>query len=402
MKCKIETFSPVHIGTGEQIYPFDYVVDGEYYIRYLLENLVERYPSRVDDLAGKIEHFANRRESRGEQFSLNGFLTDEEIDIRENWEYSGFIELETTRLIIEQLSSGFQADIFEAIKTIQNELYIPGSSIKGSIRNAIAYSYLKKDNRLLHRVKEKISRWQKSRGKDDIGKVAIEELFRNSGEVKGIQSDILKAVSVSDTQTLSPDENLGICATKTVSIGERNNYKRWWSFYEVILEDRTLILDINLSENWLENQRAFELLGWNKFLGGKRIDFDFIINCCNDFAFDLINHEIDFYEKYNREELFNEALNFYDELKDKIETVENNECILRLGKGTGWTGITAVGLHLIKDERFDMNSYRKKTGLGKKYVNLFPKSRLIDAVKKRGDVELYWPLGWVILSFEGE
>ena len=47
-----------------------------------------------------------------------------------------------------------------------------------------------------------------------------------------------------------------------------------------------------------------------------------------------------------------------------------------------------------------MRSYRRKTGLGKS--DLFPKSRLVEAEKEGGDVKIYWPLGWAILSFEGD
>ena len=52
MERIVRCLSPVHIGTGKDLEPFDYIVDGQRYIRVHLDAVLERMtPEQADDLA---------------------------------------------------------------------------------------------------------------------------------------------------------------------------------------------------------------------------------------------------------------------------------------------------------------------------------------------------------------
>jgi len=74
-------------------------------------------------------------------------------------------------------------------------------------------------------------------------------------------------------------------------------------------------------------------------------------------------------------------------------------CILRLGKGSGWTGLT-IGLLLLNDPQFPLKAFRGKLKLGRRESELFPKSRLLLSEPRGDGVRFRQPLGWIELRRE--
>ena len=112
---------------------------------------------------------------------------------------------------------------------------------------------------------------------------------------------------------------------------------------------------------------------------------------CNEFSKNLIEFELDFFEKYGLSEL----VMFYEELLRSITA--DDGFLLRLGFGIGWIS-TTVGLILEDNPRL-LRDIRREFRLGRRrnqpeYVPEFPKTRKIIIEKGRPT----YPMGWIRLK----
>lgn len=116
-KYQLETITPVHIGSGELLNHIDgcYVNGMWYHID--LDKVIEHPNTDVNKLTSEMSR-------RG--FRWNQFLSQNHMDAEELSDYS-----------LPCTQSPEEVDIREAIKSIGNRPYIPGSSLKGALRNLL-------------------------------------------------------------------------------------------------------------------------------------------------------------------------------------------------------------------------------------------------------------------------
>lgn len=207
------------------------------------------------------------------------------------------------------------------------------------------------------------------------------------GKEKDPLYDMNKAMTVTDAYLGSVDLlELVLCKIFTTTRDNRLVPKEFDVFIEAIKPNISIgTTKISLNSYFLEEELSN--LGFDK----ERVDtFRKFPHICNEFSRNLIEYELDFFEKFDLPEL----VQFYEELLEKITT--DSEFLLRLGFGIGWIS-TTVGL-ILEDKPELLKDLRREFRLGRKrdhpyYVPEFPKTRKVSI--ERGKPRL--PMGWIRL-----
>ena len=235
MERIVQCLSPVHIGTGKELEPFDYIVDGQRYIRVHLDAVLERMtPEQADDLAAWVSEQADQiveLEQRRVQGKERTQLNERISELRRNMQLSNFrggdvalgeaIRTDTA-LARYRGDRGFERNlqVREQVKSADDTPLIPGSSLKGALRTALAFAALQEmeqnERQTLGQSLERVVRQAeeaKRRGhnrdinrlKERIGQEIEQAIFRCGAEQRGrisygdIHYDLMRAVSISDT-----------------------------------------------------------------------------------------------------------------------------------------------------------------------------------------------------------
>jgi len=345
---KIETLSPVHIGTGYFLTSADFTIKDNKVIVVDLPKVFEYLEKRrvkIDELINKFS-------------SATGFLLDE-LFKDYNLNPSDFKKYEI-ELIGEKGKESMR--ILEQIK-IGLKPYIPGTSIKGSIRTALLWKVVKENPKLLNHAINSLKR-KLARGK--LSRKALrsvdDELER---KVFGAtpHEDILRALKVIDSK---PFDKMVVYRVNIIG-----NPEDIPAFVEAIPENTTTEFYMDIDSKILRDMTFKGELS--------ELDMNLIISALGEFAKEVIEVELQ-YDWQN-----NETLEFYDKLRKLAE----KKILIRVGWGSGWYS-TTIGTLLKTHPEFE--GLRVKLGLGRnpktgEIVKTFPKTRRITANGL--------PLGWV-------
>jgi len=187
IRLRLKSLSPLHIGAGEQkiLTPLDYIVlDGEIKVVNHEKLVEEIFRKRL------LEHYLNYLQSENNP-SIQDFLKRNQL-IRDR----GLLEAFTAYTLgINTPSSRFNGPrIRLTVRTLDGQVYIPGSEVKGSFRTSIIFSILDRDaglrrkteNELLESINRKDVR---------ISGNHVERLLRSNNENN---TDFMRLVRVSD------------------------------------------------------------------------------------------------------------------------------------------------------------------------------------------------------------
>lgn len=360
MKAKITVLSPVHIGSGkgELIYDYDFIFDnGFFHI---------------------IDH-----EKMFEQIDETSLLSDSiDVHISKLLKSNQYKKCSKYSLYCIEKNIGSIDKIYDHIKDVHSRPYIPGSSIKGAIRTALAYAMINggitnlnikdmlvytRDNRLINQKAD-----------DETEKRLFGESPKHDG--KDANYDIMRALHISDTKGLSK----GIVLSKVGVYSIRDNQlssKNMSTYREVIPKNKELEFSIKLDKKMLSDEMFKEL----NFSTEKIEYLEKYPEYCNAFAEKIIENEIKFYSKYDR----NNVISFYDKLKEQFSVIDKQkQFFLQMSWGTGWRAKT-IDLAMDIDTFNDViNEFNLDKGSS---PNVFPKTRRLT---ERGNVP-EMPLGWV-------
>lgn len=251
------------------------------------------------------------------------------------------------------------------IRNGMGHLYIPGSSIKGAIRTAIAYYLLKQQEERVSdielKLREKLGSGElKRKAKFIDDELFMDDLFNNFSlsyqgkpvkAKQGPNTDFMRAIEVTDAQpllekTLTNKQskkkktfNLPVVVEAIVSShfeGGRAKYRA--SIYAEMVYNARTEFTITLDR---------EMLSWFSHNKGMQIPFqtiDDILEICQNFAQEQWNIEHDYWkvDVSNNPNAAGRNLNF-DEIR---QFYEKDPCPynLRLGWGSGMMGTTVDSL----------------------------------------------------------
>lgn len=377
MKIRLEFITPVHIGSGEYLNPFDYVIKDNYCYRI-------NYTSFLDYLS------ATKKEEFNNLINNNRFIELRKF-IVQNFNPSN----ENSYLYKTSISKNFKDAYLKNIDNPENKLvlqgfirrgdykpFIPGSSIKGAIRTAVLNyilenKYLKENVDIESKIIDAFKNISKKHNINnrDIDSKKIEYFLLNNENAKiNIPNDPFRLLEIPDI-TLSDNDD--ILVEQIVNRRIKGNKltptrQSWQMFYEITnskvttnlqssIFTRTLVINFknvirkklkNLSNNKLSNIISFFL------------DEELIIKACNSFYKKIaLNEYKKYFETYIPENL-NEIKKIMSLLGVYDENSNDRYFILRLGRFVHKESMTFIDLNKIKKIKD-----KKVSGKSRYFVN---------------------------------
>jgi len=232
MKIKIRVLTPVHIGSGEELTPLEYFIDRErgFFHRLNMNSLFqdEKFQPFVNTFISE----ATRRRNIGE------IVRDHSL-LRRHILYSLPISAEARQPLLTS-----PANVKTYIKTA-GRVFIPGSSLKGSILSAILWFVLKeaciKDQSKKARIQEILSsKKNDQKAFDDLLRIALPLIVLESRSVP--DAKFLRWLDVKDSSQHLPGDSLRISLAKVKGARRGGEIP---IFYECLKEGQTFEMEIN-------------------------------------------------------------------------------------------------------------------------------------------------------------
>jgi CRISPR-associated protein Csm5 len=351
LKFKIDFLSPVHIGSGNELEPFNYILYDKYIYRINLEKFIINLES------DKKYMFLSLIEEK-EYIKLRKFI-NENCDPLEYGLYRSRTSRSFRERFKENLENPKNALIINSFIRINDiDPYIPGSSIKGSIRTALLNYYLKNDyldKGLLPEIK-----------RNRFGKIKGIDVENNLLKIKNNNAkfDPFRSLSITDIKL---NGNCPILVGMVINKRLENNRlsdssKSWQMFYEVT---NSLLSSFDYEDNMISDIgeiRINDIIN-EKLNFYKKITLDDIKEACNSFYIEKAKNEFD--------KFFKNDGSYFSILLSNIQEIYKNQFILRLGKFSQFEFITLDNFNEIK-----------------------PKVR----ERSRNILEDKFPLGWIKIS----
>ncbi|MCE7925550.1 MAG: type III-A CRISPR-associated RAMP protein Csm5 [Haliscomenobacteraceae bacterium CHB4] len=392
---QLETLTPVHIGSGASYEPnrdFLYFDDERTVAMLLPERILEVISGGNRPQAEDISKWVSAIDRRE---SILPFLRQRKPNLQAS---------EVARRVLNVVGTPPASDkpMREQIHAGNGQPYIPGSSLKGSIRTALLDRLIKADDGAF--VKKRNNLIQHKRNRDGstreefLGKKIEEHYFG-----KDPNHDVMRLLQVGDAYFSEKTT----CLLTTVINGKRGGE---WDFKTSINQFVEAIpggvkTDIKLifNEKMLDaaqkhrvrakkkedpNYKIFE--GRQTLLG--MLPLHSFFQSINNHTAALIESEIKYWdEEQGNPEPLGDYLEHLRDILQKIDSASPNECFLRLGWGTGFLNMTGDWQYYFMNERdYDDLIYDMRDG---KYADMvFPKTRRL--------IEGGMPLGYVKLSLK--
>lgn len=380
MKVKIKTLTPIHIGTGKKLTPLDFF--NNYRISYdKLFDIVAQ--QKRDEFFNWLEQ--NSTISANEIQRIFGIRSQDIVNSASLYRITG----------------SFQKELNEGIKDSNNELFIPGSSLKGSLRTALMYKVLSNPSKVSYisnQLNNLINKAASSRGNPK----SIKDLLKSADDkleqevfICGVEKernniveilfedqkfDLLKLVKISDSSSVSTYDSGEISELQVYALKKVPPHKTFKIYTESIKDNVELEFDISFDVSFIKRAKE-ELNNPNSDFGKKYfIGFEhklkalFDIDIVNDSDFSeekiinsLIKAWVDFGNAVSKiEKAWIDSLTNNNKIKTNLlEKLYNTNTKTKVGFGSGFSGMTILPL-LLQDNNLKnkADSFYKSVGIG--------------------------------------
>ena len=343
-QIKIKTLTQIHVGSGEKLKKgFDFLVkNGKIVVidYNKLGRIVGTDKNTIahwsaDAMNGKINNFirSHTKGARSEDYA------------KRQLDYYG----------------NEPSEIQEHIRNARGLPYVPGSSIKGSIRTAVFADI----------AAERAMGMKKS----EVEKLEKETL----GDT---YNSLFRFIQVGDAY-FCPES----AVVTELTLLKKNGCGGAPIFAEVLLPDESSVFELTLDTMRYERAEQSEGLGLPGLPNGM-LDAKELFKRINSHTESLINSEIEKWEESENDDV-TKYVECLKEILDLVEECKENPgtCVLRLGRGSGWRFITGAWTEGLPGD------VKKEMKLDKGPE--FPKSRVLDAAI---DEDINNLLGFVKLS----
>ena len=349
---EITTLSPIHIGSGEEyLYGIDIIDNKIMDLNSLMKKLSnDNDKDKLDELSkniasGNILDFYNNNKD----LFKKAILGEIGIDIG-------------------------NSNIKRFIKDGFGNLFLPGSSLKGSIRTAIIHFLLvNKKNEIgtqLTKLLENYLEKNKENKKPQPFKYADSGLLKSTLG-KDPNHNLMRILNVTDSKPFTEHKNI----YKVEVFGS----KKLTTFYEMIPQNTKIYGCIKIDKFLRQHINELRM---------KNFPCDELLDVINKMSAKIISYHLGYASLLNKKEEYNSFFgNIFNKLKD-------NEAILNLGAGIGWIGMTG---DLIEDNK--SADIRDALDLAPNHKNFpFPKTRRLvyDHLNNK-----YIPPGWIKIAIAG-
>ncbi|GEM_PF-5728977 len=381
MRIKLRTITPIFIGAGPEgvLSPLmDYVrIKNQFGLvnREVLLKMLEELDI-IDDYVIKIKQ-------SNDSFSLTEFMAEHGIsqeDFSKLFSKKNFLKLKG----IEQNKNS--APQISSFISSAGRKYIPGSSIKGSIRTAIAYAFLKKINQGFSDIERKLGNKAKFAFQNSSLQFKVFSSKFSKSSKYDAKDDFLKVLRVRDSDSI-PRSDFVVVPCYSYHIGEGKEGPP--VYLECLDEGKEAEIEIGLFRgNSPIYERASNFWSFLRYDEERavRIIFEFL----NEFARDFVNHEI---ERLRGREVRG-VLNFYSDLRKELDSPLEGKALMLIGRGATFFGKTIDMLWGDDIEKLRDRFRERSLGVingGKSKP--FPISRLLW-----NDGGYWKPIGWASLE----
>lgn len=471
MKLYLRTLSPVHIGTGEELTSMDYLVYQRKFYKIDQDRLFQLTAKILPDGGARklgdwiSDQFAAMNETRDNRElsrlndNMNVFRFFEQMkkgpDLLKELQSAPFTD-EAIPVLIDEKTRNRHRDaavlplgqVRGMTKNGRGYPYVPGSSLKGSLRSALFFHYLSNfgDKSQIDRIlREQLS--QRAR-KERFGLpltheafyCAVKDLKSNRLKTDDEKMDLLKLVRIPDAG-LRPSNHPVQLAKINIYLVEKDQLKdpRQKAEFRAVQQPQASYCETIPQGNILETELDFDiefLLQTKKFIrdggipAGDQLQWIGIEKKVKQlFGLDLqtlteqnkdekkhavLQHLMDVWAAFSRRQIAshknwldhfgkNDRSGFTPRIEKGCKPVfdRHQQHLLHLGYGTGFQGMTAM-LYFLEDARLESlyKSVLETFGIGNKpgnkgtyKVNMerFPKSRRLIEESDR----IIRPLGWL-------
>jgi CRISPR type III-A-associated RAMP protein Csm5 len=307
-RFQLTPLTPIHVGTGDTLEPFEYVVAGDTLYRFTMDDFLLALAREVQArFVEVIEESvpATRR-----------FVAEHVGAAVEVTRYTADVSPAARALYDGRMKGLGHPEIHTCIRT-NDSAYIPGSSLKGALRTALLYHAMPKENRT-----------------EDAN-----QLERSVFRYGRIQQDPFRAFKISDGGQM--ENSTYVCA---VVVNTR--HADHWS------EDVTMLVESipgSLSENIAVSSRhavTFDTVFYEHHEYAFRLNPGKVLAACRDF---YVKHLVE-EQSYTRN--LPQTAAAYDALVAHAESLPDHACLVRLAWGSGRDGVTvAYGLQNAPEPR---------------------------------------------------
>lgn len=334
---KLSTLSPVHIGCNDILSPYSDYIYREGRVHYIDKDKLVKFIMNKNDSEKIMEDYiqiiklqaSSNIQSR---YSLDSFFERYGLELEDFISHSLEANDKITQIVSRTINSSGRP-------------FIPGSSLKGSIRTSLIFHHIKEEKRSIKYENPYI-------GQDIFGKLI---------------NDHLKYLSISDTDT----KDINSCKIlKTVRYNIIKDSQAMPIIVEAIKDGTTFNFTIALKGN---NTR-FDYLN--------KGNIKKLLSIINNFSLSNISRELEVLQTRNSKKT-NHVITFYHEMMKEIKSAmkENKEAILRIGSGKTIYDNTIL---LVLEEKHHKNSIA------------FPKTRTVTLDNN----EYSQVLGWIKIELE--
>ncbi|ABU58069.1 type III-A CRISPR-associated RAMP protein Csm5 [Roseiflexus castenholzii] len=280
-------------------------------------------------------------------------------------------------------------EVYEQIKDVADRLYLPGSSLKGAIRSALAWDMAHSPAvaALQHAVKG---------GPKNADDAIEQEVFlgtlRTQRRINNTVRDVLRALRIGDSApvAVAPD----LLAVRIY----RSRSAQGLIALEAIPVDVEFRAALQIEQYPFESGVARAVIDFGDWQ--RRLQPDELAAACRRRAGRLIDGELAY---FNRQTDAAELVRFYADLRARLERMDARAFLLPIGWGAGWRSKTLddrLRQGTDRDNAFaqivQRHTLKKHKSAGFRPGDAFPETR---KVIMRG--ALPWrPLGWVEARFD--
>lgn len=364
MKVAIESISPIHIGSGIQ-----YQGNSEYLYFEREKVLVVIDEAKILDIIGveNMHIWIEYIEDRQQKQNFLEYLRQRKPNISPSDVAARIIPLKGGRVPY------FSNTLREQIHNGMGLPYIPGSSLKGAIRTALFTDELLRRYEMEGVSERKLGYYDSKENRTIFNdKVLQREIFGRDPN-----SDWLRLLQVGDCHFGAGST----CAAFSETLNERN-----WPNYEIKEEVKQLIEYLpkgSTSEFTLHIPEKLRDLIFKKMRElfnpiSYKLNISSLFKIVHRHSLRLLKDEIAFFEEANLPNGKGELLSFLEEIRDEATGYAENECLLRLGFGTGYRNMTGDWVKkLVSDDSLydEIGAFSRRTT---RYNGMpLPKSRKI-------------------------
>ena len=279
-------------------------------------------------------------------------------------------------------------EIYAQVKDGMDRPYLPGSSLKGAIRSALAWDLVDQQD-----VLGKVELREAKKADDRIDRDLF--LGRATQQMNSTVRDVMRLLRISDSTPLATPPTL-LQVAMLGSSSQRNTRLD----VEAMPEGAEVRATLQIERYGLESSVASRVIDFSDWR--TRFTPEALAASCRRRAAVLIRGEQDYFASFPQAA---ELTRFYDQLASQLANLDARSCMLPVGWGAGWRSKTlddrlrGVGAddQLFADivRRFRLKKHKSDTfrpGMR------FPDSRKVVLFGERPAR----PLGWVQISFGAE